>query len=419
MQGIKTVIKIFGILLVLISVFLNPFVVEKLFSPDENLQNVFLVVLFEVIVFFIGLFILLKSSWIFSRRKEILFSLIFFLVLFSISETAIRIIEKDKPILFTEHPYINYYGTQNYRSLDGLNIHNSLGFRGGEIEKPKPRSVYRIVLIGGSSTYEERVSDWRKDWARQLQNELQKSYNYENIEVINAGLPGWTSFNSLVNLEFKIVDLEPDLIIIYHGVNDAIARLVPPNLHLSDNIGRVKQFEKKSCIFPICSILVQRLTGREKDFLNVDAPTAGGSIDNIYDPRLGMTTLEAYKANSPIYFERNLRSMIAIAREYDSDVLLSTWAYSDQFDPQLDFASTAHHQFGFNQNNLAVKKIGEEKKVLVYDFESEMPKDKSYWADGRHVNERGAELKGELFTNFIYRNKIIENRINELKNAEK
>ena len=125
---------------------------------------------------------------------------------------------------YSPHQYLDYYGTPNYSSKNGLNVHNSLGFRGGEIESPKPSSVYRIVIIGGSTVYSTGVEDWKRDFARQLQRELKEKYPYVNIEVINAGLAGWTSYENLINLEFKILPLEPDMVIIYEGIGPFLTK---------------------------------------------------------------------------------------------------------------------------------------------------------------------------------------------------
>lgn len=87
--------------------------------------------------------------------------------------------------------------------------------------------------------------------------------------------------------------------------------------------------------------------------------------------------------------------MIALSKEHNISVLLSTWAHSNQFD---DYAASPHYEYGFSENNEVVKKVGKSHSIPVYDFASEMPMDKQYWSDGdgRHVNEKGAELKGKL-----------------------
>lgn len=60
---------------------------------------------------------------------------------------------------YIPHPYLGYENNSDYDK----NAHNSLGFRGPEIE-PKDNETYRIALVGGSSTYTSEVEDWR-DWA--------------------------------------------------------------------------------------------------------------------------------------------------------------------------------------------------------------------------------------------------------------
>ena len=61
--------------------------------------------------------------------------------------------------------------------------------------------------------------------------------------------------------------------------------------------------------------------------------------------------------------------------------------------------------------NVVVKEVGAENNVLVYDFVKDMPKDKKYWVDGRHVNDAGAELKGKLFAEYIYKNDLVSYEI--------
>ena len=41
------------------------------------------------------------------------------------------------------------------------------------------------------------------------------------FEVLNCGVPGYTSIESLVNLELRLLELDPDVVLIYHGINDA------------------------------------------------------------------------------------------------------------------------------------------------------------------------------------------------------
>ena len=93
---------------------------------------------------------------------------------------------------------------------------NSLGFRSKELIEPKPPEVFRVFILGGS-TVEGGLNDrWTID--TYLGQELKKYY--QGVEVINAGIVGYTSQEELALLQTKILDLQPDLVVIFDGRND-------------------------------------------------------------------------------------------------------------------------------------------------------------------------------------------------------
>jgi lysophospholipase L1-like esterase len=61
------------------------------------------------------------------------------------------------------------------------------------------------------------------------------------VQVINAGVGGYNCWEVLINLELRVLDLDPDLIIIYEGRNDVRAGLVEPASYRGDDSGRRKQ----------------------------------------------------------------------------------------------------------------------------------------------------------------------------------
>jgi len=369
--------------------------------------------------------LLIFRNLIFEKRKEFLLPVTSSALCFLFLELGARIYVchfADYPVqskvlsygqcgmksLYSPHHYLDYFGTPNYVSPDGLNIHNSLGLRGPEIIVPKPADIYRIILIGGSSTYDTSIRDWRNDWARQLEKELRKKYERDNIEVINAGLGGYTSWESLINLEFRLVDLEPDLLIVYEGLNDIHARLVNPLSYRADNSGYRTQWREKAHPFIFKSVLVRLATGINPiglDEFVVNPQSAALITDTGFVEKLNGTPLEALQKNKPNYFARNLKSMIAISRANNISVLLSTWAHGNR---PNDYGLTSHYQYAIAEMNHVIKTLAASEHVAVYDFAKYMSLDKAFWADGRHNNENGAKLKAELFANFIYENKLID-----------
>jgi lysophospholipase L1-like esterase len=98
---------------------------------------------------------------------------------------------------------------------------NSLGFRGPEIAVPKPPETMRIFALGESSTFGWKGARSHEEaWPGVLETKLRAAHPGRRIEVINAGVPGYTSIEQRINFMLRISHLQPDAILIYHGNND-------------------------------------------------------------------------------------------------------------------------------------------------------------------------------------------------------
>jgi len=101
--------------------------------------------------------------------------------------------------------------------LKTVNI-NAEGFRGPEIIKSKSEGTYRIFMVGASTTASLRATSDQVTIPGYLQGFFDS--NNQNIEVINAGIPGILSTQELQLIQKKIINFNPDLIIVYDGAND-------------------------------------------------------------------------------------------------------------------------------------------------------------------------------------------------------
>lgn len=367
-------------------------------------RKVLLLWLAQILILLWAFSLLVFKKMILRFRLQILLLCLGIVSALVFLELWLRIFDKRMP-KFTAHHYLSYVLTPNYKSADGNDSYNSRGFRGPEIKIPKPSEMYRIVILGGSSAFDSSVKDWKNDSARVLEGELRKLYNTDNIEVINGATPGWNSWEDLINFEFRVLDLEPDLILIYEGVNDVHARLVTPSSYRGDNSGRRMVWDKKPCNL-LCLKIVQRLAGTEPEFSSTDAKkTYSPTPDNHYNQIFKTTPLEALGQNLPIYYERNLKNLIAIARANNVNSLIVTWAYSDQMG---DYIDSDVYKLGITEVNDVMRKVAKSLEIPIYDFSNEMPKDKKYWADGRHNNEEGTYLKGTLFARYIFESNLIK-----------
>lgn len=292
---------------------------------------------------------------------------------------------------FRGHHYYNFVANEGYRTEDGLNRHNSLGFRGAEITLEKPAGTYRIVCIGGSTTYTNSVRDYRNSYPDQLERVLREEYGHDSVQVVNAGVGAWSSWESLIGLMFRVLPLSPDLLVVYHGTNDVHPRLVPPELYRRDNSGLSRQWDTSSHWWEGSVLL--RWIGVRKGWARKNS--VGGRAKLDYEDLDYEACLDA---NPPVYFEQNLETMVVLARHEGVAIMLATWAWSDQLD---DYAATPHYQRGFRENNEVVLAVAEANGVPVFDFAGAMTKEAAVWSDGRHVNEEGARMKAEMFAAFI------------------
>jgi hypothetical protein len=112
--------------------------------------------------------------------------------------------------------YLGY--ANNPRYAYGVNRHNSHGFRGEDILVSKPDSVFRIVCLGGSITYCLGVKDYKHSYPYLLEETLNKKGLA--VEVFNGGAEGYNSLQSYMNYLIKVEALEPDMLIVYHAIND-------------------------------------------------------------------------------------------------------------------------------------------------------------------------------------------------------
>lgn len=413
-----------GAVLLVIGILFNKFFIEALFIADHRIESsayIAAIYIFQALAIAVGAFLLIRQPEIkLPKRSEVALVLFSTLLTFVLLEVVARVWlnymatpeQYDRFVLFTDldaseyafapHPYLSYYPNPNYHR--GQTSHNSLGYRGDEFPLEKPVGVFRIVALGGSSTYDVSIESNADIFTAQLEQRLREEYGYENVQVINAGVPGYNSWEILVNLEFRVLDLDPDLVIIYEGTNDVHARMVVPSAYRGDDFGRRASWNVPPVAWWEHSALlriVSRALNRTRQVSIDDFVSAPTYVSWPYESRLkegNLDPAEVLKENPPIYFRRNLENMIAVAQAHNVQILFSTWAHSPYLN---DYASTDYYQAGFKENNDVVKAVASERDIPVFDFAAVMPQEAIYWADGRHVNEAGALIKARLYAQYI------------------
>jgi len=111
------------------------------------------------------------------------------------------------------HPYFIY--THSTLQSDV----NRWGFTFDELPLAKAEGTIRILCMGGSTTAGAR------SWPYLLENEL--TAKGWNVEVLNFGVPGWTSTESLSALVLLGLEFAPDHVLVHHANNDLAPLMTP------------------------------------------------------------------------------------------------------------------------------------------------------------------------------------------------
>lgn len=119
------------------------------------------------------------------------------------------------------HPELAWTYNPGFRlATGGLDIRiNSWGLRDEEFPREKPAGEFRILCLGGSTTAGEEVGQDQTYPAR-LAALLHERLPERRIRVINAGIPSYALRHSLRDLELRLWRFSPDLVTVYHGINE-------------------------------------------------------------------------------------------------------------------------------------------------------------------------------------------------------
>jgi lysophospholipase L1-like esterase len=300
-----------------------------------------------------------------------------------------------------------------------------LGYRGEEIALPKPAGEFRIVCMGGSTTYTSGVEDYHLTYPELIEQEL-LDHGYRNVNVINAGVPGWTSWECLINFEFRALDLEPDMTIFYEAINDINTRFVwPPEAYRGDNSGAsvpaasnvfMPSIFEYSTVVRFFLIRVSATQPHADITTTMDRRARTYYSDNFQKQKMRGTypqgifeevsAREMLESNKPIYYQRNVENIVLLAKARGISCLLATFAYSPLFteEPRVSSDEYIH---AYNEMNETLKRVALERGAHLFDFASVFPIDKKYYHDGRHQNEEGARLMAKMFANYIIQNKLV------------
>jgi len=135
------------------------------------------------------------------------------------SDSFRQICLDDSNLLYHKDQLANAIAWEPNQHMQTININNE-GFRGPEIQREKSEDIYRIFMVGGSTTFGYGASSDQNSIPAHLQEKFNQINLEKSVEVINAGIHGYNSNDEMNLVKNKLVHYNPDLVIIFDGSND-------------------------------------------------------------------------------------------------------------------------------------------------------------------------------------------------------
>ena len=208
--------------------------------------------------------------------------------------------------LFYRHSRLGHALVRNTSYFDWVHT-NAQGFRG---VRPTPvaaePSTVRLFAVGGSTTFDSFVSHDSAAWPAVLERELQRLAPGTRLEIVNAGVPGFTVTQDLIRLQTELLAFQPDAILFLQGHNDLFGLLAPiPAMPTSDRPGAVEPFSALTLWLETHSLLYSKMIG----YLDVVRFQRSGTPASTSAPVEDGT---ARNARAMTRFSEHVRSYLAV-----------------------------------------------------------------------------------------------------------
>jgi len=230
---------------------------------------------------------------------------------------------------------------------------NAMGLRNAAVG-PKAGRL-RILAIGDSTTFGDWVNN-DEAWPQRLQALLDPSG--ETIEVINAGVPGYSAYQGLQFLKEDGLALEPDVVIASFGINDHV-----PWDGISD-LDRAEAATQGDL-----DELVKAAKGEER-------------------PRL-----------SPDEFLRVIETLEGLCGEHGIAFVLVAWPESGVLSAAPDVGDVGYLRF--------IRQAGERMGVPVADIVPVLRANPEFLIDGCHFNAAGCRSVAETIAGLLSREGLL------------
>lgn len=231
----------------------------------------------------------------------------------------VRTLEYATPEMWSQNPGPLFPG-QTYtdrfkRTLPYKVTVNNLGFRGAkDYPLQKPSGTFRILCLGDSYTFGAYVDD-NQTWPAQLESVLHEKHPERALEVINAGVSGFTIVDELDFVKEQGLRLDPDLVVVAFVLND----LADLTRHVSSReaLRRASMQDSESPLGPLKEHLRQTAIYNALFLIKAWALKTTGSDPTVQEVDIRHLLKPVYDSETLELFERYKTQLAELKRVLD------------------------------------------------------------------------------------------------------
>lgn len=270
---------------------------------------------------------------------------------------------------------------------------NSAGFLDSEWTRERTPGVPRILCLGGSTT--EGGNDLRAlgSYPFFLEQILAQRAG-RPVEVLNAGMSGWTSAEIVAAWFLDLQDYRPDLVIMHEAVNDAEPRNWPG---FKADYSHWRHDWDLPRPGPVAGALVERSHLVAWLLLRGHTPTL---VDATVTPPSGphLFALGGFAPESVLPYRRNLLALVNGATDVGARFMFVTLPFDPAFEERDDLGSR-HFRAAIREHDQVMRELAAERDLMLVDLEQEVrgaaDRWRAHFIDLVHLQPEGNRMKAE------------------------
>ncbi len=246
--------------------------------------------------------------------------------------------------------------------------YTSQGFKGPEVDVPKPQGVFRVICYGDSNTEgPPKAVPWPSRLQGVLDKETVSGSGPLKYEVLNAGCAGYSSYQGLKRFQQEVETYTPDLVLVSFGWNDIAFAMGRPDNSFEAPPGAIVFLQRLLLNFKFYLCLKHYLSERGA----VQSDTTVSSVHRV--------SVEEYTDN--------LNGFVETGRKHGTRVVILTRPHRMSVEEMLKAPLWRCRVPEYNE---AIRAFAGKNSVFVIDvqeyFESHHP---DLFSDGCHFLEQG------------------------------